>query len=185
MKRTIIWIFILSLLAALAGCGGQSEEPTEPVVAGGSTTAPITSSTAATQPGEETDTKEYSFMLQGKALVPGAAFDESTMPAAASIYQVPSCAIEGTDNVYNYETIEVTVFDDGKTPVIYSIYVLDANTPTPEGLYLGDDLAQAEKLYGKDYTQNGAEIIYESGKTQLRLILDGGYISSIEYRMVT
>ena len=119
------------------------------------------------------------------ALVPGAAFDPAVLPEADSVFTVPSCAIEGTDNVYSYPVLEVTAYNDGTGEVIYSIYLTDANTPTEEGLYVGDDLARVTELYGEDYTQNGAEITYTKGATTLNMIINGDSVISIEYRMAT
>ena len=34
----------------------------------------------------------------------------------------------------------------GSGEVIYSVFILDANTPTPEGLYLGDDTARVRSF---------------------------------------
>ncbi len=187
MKKLIVLLLALGLLAGLAACNSQNPNTTTPpetTVTPESTDPPETSS-SQTQPPENTDTEAFTFTLSDIPLVPGAAFDESKMPEAASVFQVPSCAIEGTDNVYNYTTVEVTVFDDGNTPVIYSIYLADPNTATDEGLYQGDDLAAVERLYGTEYTKNGSELVYQKGNTQLRIIVNNDIVTSIEYRMVT
>ena len=115
-------------------------------------------------------------------LTPGQAFDAAALPEANSVYQVPSCAIEGTDNVYNYGTIEVTAFDDGNGEVIYSVYIMDANTPTNEGLYIGDTLDHIVAAYGEDYTREGNQITYQKGDTLLIIILGGEYVQSIDFR---
>ena len=120
-----------------------------------------------------------------KELVPGAVFDPSVLPEPASIYQVPSCAIVGTDNVYNYETFELTAFDDGEKEVIYSILLLDPNITTQEGLALGDDAAKVTQLYGSDYVQEGTAWIYPAETSMLGLIIQADHVVSIEYRMET
>ena len=188
MKKMFVLLLVLCLLTGLAGCGEKQPDPTQPPKA---TDAPkntigTTETTlAATNPPAVTPEEGFSFTLNGFALIPGAVFDATKLPEATSVFQVPSCAIEGTDNVYNYNTVEVTVFDDGKAPVIYSIYLVDPNTATDEGLYQGDDLATVERLYGTEYTKNGAELVYQKGSTQLRIIVQGDTVTSIEYRMVT
>lgn len=130
------------------------------------------------------DRNVFGFVFQGVTLVPGTAFDASVLPQAESVYQVPSCAIEGTDNVYQYDTFELTAFEGSDGEVIYSIYLIDANTPTPEGLYLGDDLAAVISIYGEEYTENGTQMIYQKGNTLLLIIVENGIVSSIEYRKV-
>lgn len=180
MKKMIL--LVLAIMVILTACNPAQADPTEPPK---TPSAPAATQATSHDPTKAEENKPYSFVLQGNELIPGAVFDEASMPEADSVFQVPSCAIEGTDNVYNYGVAEVTVFDDGKKQVVYSIFLVDANTPTTEGLYLGDDLSQAESIYGKEYTMNGAEVIYQRCETQLILILNSGYIASIEYRMVT
>ena len=187
MKKITVLLLALCLLAALAACNPQQADPTQPPETSNvpnSTTPPETVS-GDTQPPQTQDEEGYAFTLNGIALIPGALFDESKLPEAASVFQVPSCAIEGTDNVYNYNTVEVTVFDDGSAPVIYSIYLVDPNTATDEGLYQGDELAAVERIYGTQYTKNGAELVFQKGQTQLRIIVSNDVVTSIEYRMVT
>ena len=121
-------------------------------------------------------------MFEGVELVPGQVFAADALPAPDSLYQVPSCAIEGTDNVYNYGTIEVTAFHDGTKEVVYSVYIVDANTPTGEGLYIGDTLDMVISAYGEDYTREGSQITYRKGDTLLVIILDGEYVASIDFR---
>ena len=85
----------------------------------------------------------------------------------------------------NQQTVQIADLDgDGTGEVIYSIYLVDANTSTMEGLYVGDDLARVTELYGTNYTQNDTELTFTKGTTTLNLILDGETVISIEYRMV-
>lgn len=100
------------------------------------------------------------------------------------MYEVPSCAIEGTDNLYNYDTVEITAFNDGNGEIIYSIYIVDANTSTDEGLYIGDDLEQVNAIYGTERTENDNELTYQKGDTLLILIVENNIVTSIEYRAV-
>lgn len=133
----------------------------------------------------QAQTQDFTFLAEDVALVPGTVFDASVLPEAESVYQVPSCAVEGTDNVYNYGAFEITAFDDGTQELIYSILLLDPNSTTPEGLALGDDQAKMEELYGTDYTQEGTGCTYTGPNTQLSIIIQNGTIASIEYLMLT
>lgn len=177
MKKLICLLMSLVLLLSLAACGGAETPPVQD-----NTPAPTD-----TTPQEETPvaTESFSFTLAGVTLVPGNAFDADALPEATELFQVPSCAIEGTDDVYNYDTVEVTAYNDGTGPVIYSIYLLDPNTATDEGLYLGDEKAQVESLYGTDYEDIDGELVYTKGMTELRIILEEDLVVSIEFRMVT
>ena len=187
MKKILALTLALILLIGMTACGS-----TEPEVTTGNNNIsadPTTGDeTPATDPAETTPPaaeEGYSFLLKETKLMPGAVFDESQMPENSGKFEVPSCAIEGTDILYNYEVVEVTVFDAGEEPVIYSIYLLDANTSTDEGLYLGDDVATVESIYGTDYTEESNTMVYEKGNTQLRIMIDNGAVFNIEYRMIT
>jgi len=166
MKRFLAILMAITMLALLAGCTEPSGDPST---------------------GDEGDKPQegFGFTLSGVELVPGTAYPADKLPEPASVSTIPSCAIEGTDNVYNFTTVEVTAFQDSSGEVIYSIYILDANTSTAEGLYLGDPLSRATELYGADYQRNGTQVTYKKGSTLLVLLLQNECVTSIEYRMVT
>lgn len=191
MKKVTVLTLILGLLACLTACGGNDAD--EQMI-----TAPAQQETrAAVQQAQapvSTDAAEaeaapqalgsYSFTSDGVELVPGQVFDPSVLPEADSLYQVPSCAIEGMDNVYNYGAFELTAFDDGSNEVIYSILLTDPNITTPEGLALGDNVSQVLDLYGEGYTQEGNAYVYTGASNALYIILQGESVASIEYRMI-
>ena len=191
MKRVLAILLTIALLTVLVGCD-KKEQPkdtqaqTTAAPAVETTNAPEEETTVVpeetTAPEQVVDEDVFSFTYQGVALVPGNAFDSAALPEAESVYQVPSCAIEGTDNVYSYGDIEVTAFNDGSGEVIYSVYIVDANTPTAEGLYIGDTLDQVIAVYGEDYTQENSQLTYQKGNTLLVIILDGDYVASVDFR---
>lgn len=176
MKKIIALLLAVLLLAGLTACGTETPDPTAP--SGEEPTTPT--QPQATEPAQE---EGFYFTYEGVELVIGAAFDPARLPEADSVFEVPSCAIEGTDNVYSYPTFELTAYNDGTGEVIYSIYLLDANTPTMEGLYVGDDLTRVTELYGTGYIQNDTELTFTKGDTTLNLLMDGETVISIEYRM--
>ena len=190
MKKIIAMLLSVLMLCALTACGEPADQ------SGNTTTAPVADTTAAapedtTAAAEDTtaaaqDKQEcFCFTFEGVELIPGQRFDASLLPEPQSLYQVPSCAIEGTDNVYNYGTIEVTAFNDGTGEVIYSVYIVDANTPTNEGLYIGDMVSHVKAAYGEDGVQENGQITYQKGDTLLVIILDGEYVQSIDFRWNT
>jgi len=127
----------------------------------------------------------FSLTYEGVKITPNEAFDAAALPEAQSLYTVPSCALEGTDNVYNYGAFEVTAYDEGKGEFVYSVYFIDPNMTTDEGLALGDDLSRVLELYGDGYTEESGTYVYTRSGTQLRLIVENDSVVSIEYRMAT
>ena len=115
MKKWIAMLLALTLVASLAACGGAPAETPK-------TSDPVKTQDETGEP--QTDGKVYSFTLADFQLIPGADFDPADLPEADSVFEVPSCAIEGTDNLYNYGTFELTAFNDGTGEVIYSIFFI-------------------------------------------------------------
>ena len=184
MKRVIAVLLSVMLLCALTACGepAQPATTTEAVVDTTAQVADDTTAAAETTAAVQDAVEGFSFSFEGVELIPGQSFDASALPTPQSVYQVPSCAIEGTDNVYNYGTIEVTAFNDGTGEVIYSVYIVDANTPTDEGLYIGDTVDHVIAAYGEDCVRENGQITYQKGNTLLILIMDGDYVLSIDFR---
>lgn len=188
MKKLFSVLLALTLLVSLAACGGTAEAPevnNDP----GSNAAP--QQTQAPEVPQQTQAPEqaavnnvvYSFTAGDVTLTPGTAFDAAALPEPEMVYQVPSCAFEGTDNVYGYGTFEVTAFEEGNGEFIYSVYLLDPNQPTAEGLALGDDASKITQLYGENYALDDNQYTYFGKGTQLVIIVNGDFVASIEYRM--
>ena len=192
MKKRIAMILALVMVLALTACGNSAADPNEiPAITKSHEEQEQTpeQNEAQEQPQQQenntpADQHAYSYTYEGVELVPGAAFDSSALPEAESVYEVPSCAIEGTDNLYNYGTFELTAFNDGTGEVIYSIFFIDPNITTDEGLALGDDVAKVIELYGEDYTAEGTAYVYTGANTILSILVQNDTVTSIELRMV-
>lgn len=194
MKKFALVLLAALLVFGMTACGTAENPNLDQMITRAPETEPAQQqTTAATEPEETADGQEtaapapalteLAFVADGVKLIPGEAFDASKLPEAASVYEVPSCAIEGTDNVYNYETFEVTAFNDGTGEVIYSVYLIDPNVTTPEGLALGDDVQTVVDLYGESYEVDGTAYVYTCGDVVLSIIIQGDTVASIEYRL--
>lgn len=190
MKKALVMAIAVMMAASLAACGSSS----------GSTDASeqaITCSDDDEEDEEEAEMEEsvsvtqetqdegvFSFEADGVTITPGEAFDSSALQDADDVYTVLSCAVDGYDNVYNYTTFEVTAFDSGDGEVTYSIYFLDPNITTPEGLALGDSVDKVTELYGDNYEEDGTALVYTRGETELSIILQDDVVASIEYLLI-
>lgn len=182
MKKLITILLALVMVLSLCACGAEEESNADLVI----TRAAQEAQEQVVAGEEEIPVNmggSFAFTAKDVKLVPGEDFDGNALGSARSVFQVPSCAIEGTDNVYNYDTFEITAFDDGSGEVIYSILIIDPELSTEEGLALGDDIQKVESLYGTSYVEEGASRIYTRGETQLILIVQNESVVSIEYRM--
>ena len=192
MKKIVALFLAAFLLLGLTACGGAQEAPaaTTAPAAPAATEAPAaTQAPAATEAAQDDKSQiivedgTFSFTYEGVELIPGEAFDAGKLPEAMAVTTIPSCAFSGTDNVYTYDTIEVIAYDEGQGEHLYSIYLLDPNTPTAEGLMLGDSVEQMISIYGENYTQNGTEFAYYRGETILVILAKNDVINAIEIRM--
>ena len=198
MKRILTLLCCLILLMGLTACGTDeiSEErmitrpPEEnvealPVAAAEEPTQPETTEAVPVPAAAPVTLGNYTFETNGVELIPGDPFDPGVLPEAVSVYEVPSCAIVGTDNLYNYGSFELTAFDDGEKELIYSILLTDPNITTTEGLALGDNMQKVTDIYGEGYTQQGNAYVYTGDNEMLYIILQNDSVASIEYRMIT
>lgn len=193
MKKLFAILLALTLLLSLTACDGGEKPQETTAPASVETTVPAQTEESipeTTEAPEETQAPvvegpDFCFTFEGVALTPGTIYDAAALPAPNSVYQVPSCAIEGTDNVYSFDAIDITAFHDGTQEIIYSIAIFDPNVCTDEGLYLGDDAARVIELYGENYTENGTAMVYTRPNSMLTVILQNGYVVSIEYAWIT
>lgn len=123
----------------------------------------------------------FRFVYEGATLVPGELVDHSVLPECSDVVAVPSCAFGGNDNVYNFELFELTAYFDEDEERIYSIYFLDPNLPTTEGLRLGDTVDDMRSLYGEEYEAEETVYTYTRGETSLIIITKNDIVVSIEY----
>lgn len=182
MKKIMSLVLIFAMLLCLTACGDDAPTGENLEITRG--TSPVKDTEAPAQGGSTLqDTAFQPFQVDGVKLVPGEPFQADALGEPESVYQAPSCAIEGSDNVYNYGSFELTAFDDGSGETIYSIYFVDPALATPEGLCLGDDAAKAQELYGENYREDGTARVYVNGDSQLFLIVENETVISIEYRL--
>lgn len=140
-------------------------------------------SEASDQENYKKEESVFRFEYEGATLVPGEFVDHSALPKYTDVAVVPSCAFGGNDNVYNFNLFELTTHVEGEEECIYSIYFLDPNLPTTEGLCLGDTVDDMKSLYGEDYEIEGAACIYKRGETSLFIITKNDIVVNIEYRL--
>ena len=181
MKKILTITMAFLLVLSMAACGGNQSDQT--------TTAPVKDTAPAgnqttTAPVETTPVQQeaFSFVYEGVTIICGTAFDPTGLPEVEPS-RVPSCAFDREDVVYTYDSFEVITNDRNGSLIVYSIYFLDPNLTTPEGLAMGDDAAKITTLYGTDCQNANGEIVYQKGDTRLVIVLQNDTVFSIEYRL--
>ena len=180
MKRIIPLLLVALLLTACTGA--PQGNPDLQITRGTEPTNAVDTTTTNTEPGQD-EMEEFFIMAGDVKVIPGTAFD-ATKVSYDDVFEVPSCAGEGTDKVYMTTGYEITAFHDGKSEITYVVLFVTPDAQTPEGLCLGDDMAKAATLYGQ-YEQDGTAWIFTRGNTQLWVIGENDVVTSIELRFIT
>lgn len=192
MKKIVILVLAALLTMSLAACGAEETGKTTAGAPDKDTTAAPVDTTAAapenTTPENTTapttpkaDDEVFCFEAEGVKIIPGTLFDPTGLPEVEP-YTVPSCAFDGSDVIYTYDAFEVTTNDLPDGQIVYSVYLLDPNVTTAEGLALGDDAARVTELYGEGEVI-ADQVTYQKGNTLLLIILQNDTVFSIEYRL--
>ena len=125
--------------------------------------------------------KVYSLTLNNKTFYLGEEYTKEKYGESIGYSEVSSCSFEGLDKTYKYDHYEVTTYPvDGKDKV-YLIYFLDDEISTTEGLKLSDSYNDMISKYGEKYKKEGNLYTYTLGKTNLNIIVENGFVTSIEY----
>ena len=144
----------------------------------------------STSSGEEILKKEdevYTFSDNGKKIALGEVFSKESLGIGdeESYSEIASCAFEGLDKTYTYANYEITTYPDGDKDRIYTIYFLNTEAKTEEGVSVSDSLEKMLQVYGDNYEIQGNQYTYTKGKTQLQFIVENDVITSIQYSYVT
>lgn len=127
----------------------------------------------------------YEFKDGDKAISLNSNFAELNMPKENNYYEVQSCAFDGMDKIYTYDHYEIRTYPDGETDKVASIYFLDEQVQTQEGVKIGDSFETMVEKYGENYENLDAKYIYTKEKTQINFIITDNAITSIEYTYIT
>ena len=179
MKRIIPLLLAILLLTA---CTAAPQGNPNLQITRGTEPNDVADATTTNAEATQEENEVFFFMAGDVKVIPGTAFDATKVPYE-DIFEVPSCAGEGTDKVYITGSYEITAFHDGKSEVTYCVALVTPDAATPEGLCLGDEMEKAATLYGQ-YEDLDGVWTFTRGNTQLWVMGENGVITSIELRFV-
>ncbi|MBE6950522.1 MAG: hypothetical protein E7451_04205 [Ruminococcaceae bacterium] len=171
MKKIFALILALTMVCGLAACGGEKPAETTAPVSGGAQ-APITP-----------DASSWKYTVRGVDVMMNAEAAPvlEALGEPVSFTEEASCAFEGLDKTYNYGGFFLQTYPLGDADYIYSVWLMDDSSTTPEGIYIGATQAEVEAAYGAD-AFNGSNAYILTGTTStLTIILADGVVSSIQY----
>ncbi len=96
-------------------------------------------------------------------------------------YESVSCAYQGMDMIYTFDSFEVHVNTVDGADIITGISILDDMVSIPEGLKIGDGRDDMTDCLGTDFEQSGNTYTYEKDGTLISVLIKDGSVRSIEY----
>ena len=94
--------------------------------------------------GKKEEKKEtFKVEFAGVDVTPGEKLDISKINKDYDKSEVPDCALGGKGIVYTFEEVEISTSEEGK---IFSVYFIDPNMKTEEGISLGDDIRKLMEI---------------------------------------
>ena len=187
MKLKKISSLLLVTMLILAGCGGNdaSSDNTASNNSGNadtqiSTEAGVTENNTEAAPalsGYIFSHNDVDFTVDMEVSAVIEALGEPT-----SYYEVPSCAFEGMEKIYDYSSFEITTYEVEDVDYIANIYLKDDLVSTPEGISLFMTSADLTETYGDDYQVAEGQYVYTKDNTKLIVIVNSDLeIISIQY----
>ena len=188
-KRAAAFLLAAVMCLGLAACGGSGSDVNTIEKDGGKAeTASVQEapSEEAQAPSEAAVGTGYVYTLTYKDASIDVTPDQNMAEVLAALgdadsyFEAASCAFEGLDKTYMYGHVEVDTYPQGEEDFISSIYFLDDLAVTNEGVRVGSSKEEMEAAYGTDYSVVGTECIYAKGNSELRIIVEGDKVSSIQ-----
>ena len=98
-------------------------------------------------------------------------------------YEAKSCAFDGMDKFYYYDSVTLQGYQKDGKDKLYSITLMDDAVKTKEGIRVGDKKDKVVSAYGNTYTEPDGQLQYQSGNTTLAFVIKDDMVESIIYSL--
>ena len=173
MKKIFALILALTMVFALAACGGETAPETTAPAAGDAT--PVTP-----------DASSWKYTVQGVDIQmhADAAPVLEALGEPVSYTEEASCAFTGLDKTYYFGGFYLQTYPLNDVDYVYSVWLVDDSSTTPEGVYIGASQAEVEAAYGAEGFNGSNAYIYTSSTATLTILVENGVVTSIQYDAV-
>ena len=175
MKRLIALLAVFCLLLGLVACSNGTEpnktEPQNDNTEGSQSSAPVG------------DPNAFFFKYNGTEirLHADAAPIITALGEPKSYTEETSCAFEGLDKTYTYDSFILQTYPQGDKDYVYCFWFVDDLVQTNEGIRIGDDQSKVEAAYGAEAYNGSNAYILTQGDGTFTVILEEGVGTSIQY----
>lgn len=172
-KRNYAIAVMLTAGIMMTACGNSSSQ------------ASSQQSNATTQAVQQESSK-YSFELNGTQLSIDGDLTEYTTKLGepkGGYYEAKSCAFDGMDKFYYYDSVTLQGYQKDGKDKLYSITLMDDAVKTKEGVRIGDSKDKVVSTYGGSFKEADGQIQYESGNTTLAFVMKDDKVESIIYSL--
>lgn len=173
-KRGYIIAVMLTAGVMMTACGNSNSQ-------GASSENNNTTTTQVQQ-----ESSKYSFELNGTKLNIDGDLTEYTTKLGepkGGYYEAKSCAFDGMDKFYYYDSVTLQGYQKDGKDKLYSITFMDDAVKTAEGVRIGDSKDKVVSAYGSSYNEADGQIQYESGNTVLAFVMKDDVVESIVYSL--
>lgn len=129
---------------------------------------------------------QFSLIYKDVEIIPGNSFNNEKVMEKVSESEVVSCAFSGTEKVYTYPEVEITVSEVNGKDVITSVYFINEAMETKEGIKVTSTKNEMISAYGENYENTLENLyIYKRGNVSVSFLVENDVITSIEYTLNT
>lgn len=189
MSKRGLAVLMAAGLLALAGCG-ESERVIDGnvvnVTTGSRPEEMVSEQESVPTSEQQTQTvasRGYVFVTGGVTVEVDADMGPilETLGEPASYFEAASCAFDGLDKIYTYNSYEIDTYPSQDRDLVSAVILKDDSVTTAEGICIGDSLEKLLETYGDGAQESGMRV-YEKDGMKLCFILQDDSIISIEYR---
>lgn len=180
MKKTIAIIITILALSLTACSSGENNGPAK-LGSGQETIETTDKAREGTEAGQAAD--RFAVVHNGTKIVinTDAAPVIKALGEPENYFESESCAYQGMDKTYDYTIFKLYTYPDGDKDLISSVEFTSDVMETTEGIKIGTAEAEVDSVYGSNYKANGMARIYNSGDTNLSIVIKDGKVSGIIY----
>ncbi len=189
MNKKILSVMMASVMAlSVVACASEDEDTAPVVLSGGQAAETAEGGSGAETPDQSSEeaADAYVFTYNGVQIRMNAPADDiiAALGDGYTYFEAPSCAYEGMDKVYTYNSIVVRSYTMDGADYIAAVELKDDTVSTAEGIRIGSSEDDVRAAYGEEGTPGTSGIEYTMGDSFISFIFENGQVAAITYTAI-